>query len=103
VKIPPEQGEFFGFILRQSRQQFRLHVNDIVRIRGRLCRVIRVTESAAVVVMNQPPRSFITRFDKHVRFQSAPASFRISPNSEVEIVNRSPRGRRKPEHERRNA
>ncbi len=38
------------------RHPFRLRVNDYVRIDGKLGRVIRVTESAAVVLVNQPPR-----------------------------------------------
>jgi len=38
--------------------------------------------------MNQRARKFSTRFDKRVRFQSPPKEFRISPNSESEILNR---------------
>ncbi len=38
--------------------------------------------------MNRPIREFTTRFDKPVRFQPPPAIFRISPDSEVEILNR---------------
>jgi len=37
--------------------------------------------------MNRPIRVFKTRFDKPVRFQPPPAIFRISPQSEVEILN----------------
>ena len=76
---------------------FRLHVNDIVRIEGKLGRVIRVTECAAVVLVNRPPREFTTLFDKHVRFQPAPVTIRICANSETEILNRKApeRGKRK--------
>jgi hypothetical protein len=56
---------------------FRLHAGD----------VIRVNECAAVIIMNRPVRVFQTRFDKPVRFQPPPALFRISPQSEVEILN----------------
>jgi hypothetical protein len=43
----------------------------------------------------------VTRFDKHVRLQPSPIIFRISANSEAEIINnKSPKkrktGRRKP-------
>jgi hypothetical protein len=34
-----------------------------------LCRVIRINECAAVVIMNRPVRDFKTRFDKPVRLQ----------------------------------
>jgi hypothetical protein len=46
-----------------------------------------VNECAAVIIMNRPVRVFQTRFDKPVRFQPPPALFRISPQSEVEILN----------------
>ena len=57
---------------------FRLRANDIIRIDGRLCRVLRVNYSAAVVLMNRPRRKFTTRFDKPVSFQPSPSTFRIS-------------------------
>jgi hypothetical protein len=53
----------------------------------RLCRVLRVNECAAVVLINRPVRHFKMRFDKPVRFQQPPAVFRISPQSEVKILN----------------
>ena len=55
----------------------------------RLCRVIRVNDCAAVVLMNRPPRVFKTRFDKSVRFQQPPHTFRISSHADVEVLNRS--------------
>lgn len=70
------------------RYPYRLRVNDWVRIDGKLGRVIRVTECAAVVLVNRPPREFTTRFDKHVRFRQPPVIVRIGSNSEVEILNR---------------
>ena len=83
----PAQTELVGIIWQTLRHPFRLHAGDVVRIDGRLCRVIRVNECAAVVIMNRPMRVFKTRFDKPVRFQPPPTLFRISANSEVEILN----------------
>jgi len=76
----------FALVWRPFRPPFRLRVNDIVRIDGRLGRVIRVSDCAAVVMVNQPVREFSTRFDKPVRFQPPPRIFRISANAEAEIV-----------------
>jgi hypothetical protein len=81
----------FALVWRPFRHPFRLRVNDVVRIDGRLCRVIRVTECAAVLLMNPPLREFTTRFDRHVRFQPRPVTFRISANSPMEILNRKVR------------
>jgi hypothetical protein len=87
MKVISEQGEFFGLVL-ERRYPFRLRPNDVIRVDGRLGLVIRVNECAAVVLMNRQPREFNTRFDKHVRFQPSPVTFRISVNSETEILNR---------------
>lgn len=81
------------------RYPFRLRVNDCVRIDGRFGRVIRVTESAAVVLVTRPPREFTTRFDKHVRFRQPPAIVRIAANAEIEILNQN--GHRKKRGQRR--
>ena len=85
--IEPNQTEFFGIVWQPLQHPFRLHAGDVIRFDHRLCRVLRVNESSAVVIMNRPVRDFKTRFDKPVRFQPPPARFRISPNSEVEILN----------------
>jgi hypothetical protein len=82
------QGELFAHALKPRCQSFRLQVNDCVRIDGRVGLVIRVTECAAVVLVNRPAREFITRFDQRVRFQPSPALVRISSNAEIEILNR---------------
>ena len=84
----PNQAEFFGIIWRPFKHPFRLRAGDVIRFNDRLCRVIRVNECAAVVIMNQPIRDFKTRFDKPVRFVPPPVTFRISPQSEVPILNR---------------
>ena len=84
----PAQAEFVGIIWQPFEFPFRLHAGDVIRFDGRLCRVLRVNYSCAVVLMNRPMRDFKTRFDKPVRFQPSPTTFRISPESEVEILNR---------------
>jgi hypothetical protein len=83
----PNQTEFVGIIWLPLQHPFRLRAGDVFRFDHRLCRVIRVNECAAVVLMNRPVRDFKTRFDKPVRFTPPPAMFRISPNSEVKILN----------------
>jgi hypothetical protein len=83
----PAQAEF-GLIWRPFKHPFRLRAGDVIRFDGRLCRIIRVNDCAAVVLMNQRTREFKTLFDKRVRFQPKPALFRICSNSEVEILNR---------------
>src|ERR1043166_9428163 len=52
-----ERAEFFGLVWRSTWQQpFRLRVNDIVIIGGKLGRVIRVTDCSAVVLINRSVR-----------------------------------------------
>ena len=87
IPADPAQAELVGIIWQSLQHPFRLHAGDVFRINGRLCRVIRVNECAAVVIMNRPIRVFRTRFDQPVRFQPPPAIFRISPQSEVQILN----------------
>ena len=89
-----DQPELFGVIF-QRPHPFRLRANDVIRIGGRLGRIIRVTDCAAVVVMNRPAREFVTRFDKRVRLQPSPLIFRIAANAETEILNRKPVKKRK--------
>jgi hypothetical protein len=81
----------FGIIWHLLIYPFRLRAGDIFLLDSRLCRVIRVNDCAAVVIMNRPVREFKTRFDKPVRFQPPPARFYISPNSEIQILNRKVR------------
>ena len=89
------QDEFFGPIRPRLEKKPKLRVNDIVRIDGKLCRVIRVNDCAAVVLIKRSPREFKTRFDKHVRFQPSAVTVRISVNSEIEILNRNANGKGK--------
>lgn len=83
----PNQTEFFGIVWQPLCRRFRLCAGDVFRFDNRLCRVVRVNECAAVVLMNRPVREFKTRFDKPVRFQPPPVTFRISPDSDVTILN----------------
>ena len=85
--VDSNQNEF-GIIWQTLKPPCRLRAGDVIRFNGRLCRVVRVNECAAVVIMNRPVRHFKTRFDKTVRFQPSPLMFRISPQSEVTILNR---------------
>lgn len=88
-KAPITHPEFFAIIWQAvSSPKFRLRAGDVIRIDGKLCRVVRVNECAAVVLMNRQPRVFTTRFDRRVKFQQPPALFRISPNADVQILNR---------------
>jgi hypothetical protein len=83
------QTEFFGLVwLTRETHPHRLRSGDVIRFDNRLCRVLPVTDCSAVVVMNQPPRQFETRFRGPVTFQPSPKMFRISPNSEGQILNR---------------
>lgn len=85
--IDPNQIEF-GIIWQPHEFPFRLRAGDLFRFEGRLCRVVRVNYSSAVVIMNQRVRDFKTRFDKPVRFQPPPKRFYISPDSDIVVLNR---------------
>ena len=67
---------------------FTLRAGDLVEYAGQPCRVVRVSESAAVVEVIQKPRTITPRFGKPVTIQPAPKRDRISPNSEIPILNR---------------
>ena len=67
---------------------YTLRAGDVVRYAGQDCRVVRVTESAAVVAVVQKPRTITPRFGKPVTIQPSPKLERISPNSEIPILNR---------------
>ena len=86
----PNQVEF-GIIWDLSAYPFKLRAGDVFKFNERLCRVLRVNYSSAVVIINRPVRAFKTRFDKPVKFQPPPHQFYISPNSEVAVLNRKAR------------
>ena len=67
---------------------FRLRAGDLITYDGQACRVVRVSYSAAIVAITRPARSFTTRFGVVVHLQPKPALIRLSPNSEVPILNR---------------
>jgi len=67
---------------------FRLKPGDVIRLEGKPCPVLRVNDCAAVVAMARPARTFTTLFGKTVHIQPKPALVRISPNSELPILNR---------------
>ena len=67
---------------------YTLRVGDLVEYAGQPCRVIRVNDSAAVVAVIQKPRTITPRFGQPVTIQPAPKRERISPHSEIPILNR---------------
>jgi hypothetical protein len=67
---------------------YTLRAGDIVEYAGQPCRVLRVTDCAAVVAVVRPPRQFTTLAGKTVRLQPGPKLERISSNSEIPIHNR---------------
>jgi hypothetical protein len=68
---------------------FTLRTGDLVQYAGQPCRVVRVTESAAVVAVIQKPRTITPRFGQPVTIQPSPKLDRISPQSEIPILSRS--------------
>ena len=90
----PVQGELFA-LFWQRPDPTRMRVNDVIRINGRLGRIIRVNDCAAVVLMHRPAREFVTRFDKRVRLQPSPMTFRVSTYSATEVLNRPKQRKRK--------
>ena len=67
---------------------YTLRPGDMVEYAGKPCRVLRVSESAAVVEVIQPKRTITPRFGKPVTIQPKPKLERISPQSEIPILNR---------------
>jgi len=65
-----------------------LRAGDVVEYAGQPCRVLRVSDCAAVVAVAQPPRTITPRFGKPVTVQPSPKLERISPQSEIPILNR---------------
>ena len=65
-----------------------LRAGDVIRFEGKPCRVVRVSDCAAVVAVARPARTFTTLFSKTITIQPKPALVRICANSEVPILNR---------------
>jgi hypothetical protein len=68
---------------------FTLRAGDVVEYAGQPCKVIRVSDCAAVVAVIQKPRTIVPRLGKPVTIQPAPKLERISPNAEIPILSRS--------------
>ncbi len=67
---------------------YTLRTGDMVQYAGQPCRVLRITDCAAVVAVVRPPRQFTTLAGKTVRLQPSPKLERSSSNSEIPILNR---------------
>ena len=67
---------------------YTLRAGDLVEYAGQPCRIIRVNDSCALVEVIQKPRTITPRFGKPVTIQPRPKLDRISPNSEIPILNR---------------
>lgn len=65
-----------------------LQTGDVIAYAGQICRVVHVTDCAAVVALPRPVRTFTTLFGKTVTIRPSPKLERISPNSCVPILNR---------------
>ena len=71
-------------------ERARLRPGDVVRLIEGECKVLRVTDCAAVVELPAPPpREGLTRFGKRFSIAGRPSIARISANAECEIVIRS--------------
>ena len=98
MKSDPRQSDIVGLVwFTGPPRAHGLTPGDVIKFDRRLCRVIRVNDCAAVVLMNRPVKQFKTRFDRAVRFQPPPAVFRISSQSEVEVLNPH---KQKPKHKK---
>ena len=60
----------------------------MVEYAGQPCRVLRVNDCSAVLVVTQKPRTITPRFGSPVTIQPRPKLERISPQSEIPILNR---------------
>ena len=67
---------------------YTLRPGDLVEYAGQPCRILRVNECWAVVEVMQPKRTITPRFGKPVTIQPKPKLARISPDSEIPILNR---------------
>jgi hypothetical protein len=67
---------------------YTLRAGDVVRYAGQNCRIIRVSDCAAMVAVVKKPRTITPRFGQPVTIQPRPKLERISPQSEIPILNR---------------
>ena len=66
----------------------RLRAGDLILFERQPCRVLRVTDCAAVIAVTKPAREFVTLFGKRVHLQPKPALVRICADSPCPILNR---------------
>jgi hypothetical protein len=66
----------------------RLRAGYTIEYQGQPCRILRVNDCSALVEVRREARAFTTRFGVQVRLQPKPALVRISPQSEIPILNR---------------
>ena len=71
-----------------SANSYTLRAGDVVQYAGQPCRIIRVNDCAALVAVIQKPRTITPRFGKPVTIQPKPKHERISPQSEIPILDR---------------
>ena len=66
----------------------RLRAGDVIEFERQPCRVLRVSEAAAVIAVTRPARDFVTLFGKRVHLQPKPALVRICADSACPILSR---------------
>jgi hypothetical protein len=95
VKTLPIGQYEFGFVNAPRKPAlrpawpYRLRAGDIVYFNKRICPVLRVNDSAAVLAVAQPAREFTTVFGKQVFIHPSPRLVRIASNSEIPILRRA--------------
>jgi hypothetical protein len=73
---------------RTAYEATRLKKGDIVEYKGLRCRVTRVSDCAAELAVPQSSREIITRDGRSGYVKGGVRTERISPNSEIPILNR---------------
>jgi hypothetical protein len=73
---------------RTAYEATRLKKGDIVEYKGLRCRVTRVSDCAAELAVPQSSREIITRDGRSGYIKGGVRTERISPNSEILILNR---------------
>jgi hypothetical protein len=73
MKHIANQAELFGLARCQPEYPYRLRVHDLIRFDHRLGLVIRVIYSSAHVLLNRPPRRFVSRFESPCTSSNRPS------------------------------
>ena len=82
----PAQAELFAVSGCLYQHPFRLCAGDVIRFDNRLCRVVRVNDCAAVIIMNRKFREFKTRFDKPVSSSRRPPCSESRPTPKLKSL-----------------